>query len=79
MGDARDAFRLFTTTDEDEADTLAKKLEKANRRHEKRSWCDYARRAHAHQERGDVRHYRLGDPEWRPALLGLVAGILQII
>ncbi|MEK7157141.1 MAG: DHH family phosphoesterase, partial [Patescibacteria group bacterium] len=31
MGDAREAFRLFTTTDENEADDLAKKLERANR------------------------------------------------
>src|SRR5204862_3976637 len=31
MGDAREAFLLFTTTDESVADTLAKKLEAANR------------------------------------------------
>lgn len=74
MGDAREAFNLFTTEDEAGADALAKGLEKANR----------ARRAEAgaitravHErllERTDLKSViALGDPEWRPALLGLVA------
>jgi single-stranded-DNA-specific exonuclease len=77
MGDPKDAFRLFTTTDEVEADTLAKKLEAANR----------SRRAvaggitKAVHERLELRKASgelppvlvFGDPEWRPGLLGLVA------
>ena len=75
MGDARDAFRLFTTTDEDEADTLAKKLEKANRSRKAEAGA-ITRAVHTRiKERGDVRSIiALGDPEWRPALLGRVAG-----
>jgi single-stranded-DNA-specific exonuclease len=77
MGEARDAFRLFTTSDEVEADELAKKLEALNR----------SRRAVAGATTKAV-HERLekrkldgplpsvivmGDPDWRPGLLGLVA------
>ena len=77
MGTPRDAFELFTTNDPVRAETLAKELEKANR----------ARRAQgaaitrAVKERilerlasgtlGSV--IAMGDPEWRPGLLGLVA------
>jgi single-stranded-DNA-specific exonuclease len=75
MGDARDAFRLFTTTDESEADELAKKLEKANRSRKAEAGA-ITRAVHTRlKERGAVRSViALGDPEWRPALLGLVAG-----
>lgn len=75
MGDARDAFHLFTTTDESEADELAKKLEKANRQRKAEAGAiTRAVRARL-KERGEVRSViALGDPEWRPALLGLVAG-----
>jgi single-stranded-DNA-specific exonuclease len=76
MGDARDAFHLFTTTDENEADLLAKKLEKANRSRKAEAGA-ITRAVHTRiKERGsDVRRIiALGDPEWRPALLGLVAG-----
>ena len=75
MGDARDAFRLFTTTDETEADELAKKLEKANRSRKAEAGA-ITRAVHTRlKERGEVRSViALGDPEWRPALLGLVAG-----
>jgi single-stranded-DNA-specific exonuclease len=75
MGDAREAFRLFTTTDESEADELAKKLEKANRRRKAEAGA-ITRAVHMRlKERGEVRGViALGDPEWRPALLGLVAG-----
>jgi single-stranded-DNA-specific exonuclease len=77
MGEARDAFRLFTTSDEVEADELAKRLEALNR----------SRRAVAGATTKAV-HERLekrkldgplpsvivmGDPDWRPGLLGLVA------
>ena len=75
MGDAFDAFKLFTTIDEDEADTLAKKLEKANRSRKAEAGA-ITRAVHTRiKERGEVRSIvALGDPSWRPALLGLVAG-----
>ena len=77
MGDARDAFRLFTTTDESEAEGLAKKLETANRQR-KASVGAITRAVHARvRERGNLRSViALGDPEWRPSLLGLVAGTI---
>ncbi|MEK7510659.1 MAG: single-stranded-DNA-specific exonuclease RecJ [Patescibacteria group bacterium] len=77
MGDPRDAFQLFTTEDEVEADELSKKLEAINR----------SRRAVAGATTREV-HERLeerklqgelpsvlvfGNPDWRPGLLGLVA------
>jgi single-stranded-DNA-specific exonuclease len=75
MGDARDAFQLFTTADESEADLLAKKLEKANRSRKAEAGA-ITRAVHTRiKERGPVRSViAIGDPEWRPALLGLVAG-----
>lgn len=77
MGEARDAFRLFTTTNESEADLLAKKLETANRQR-KASAGAITRAVHTRlKERGEVRSViALGDPEWRPALLGLVANTI---
>lgn len=77
MGDARDAFLLFTTEDENEADLLAKKLERANRTRKAEAGA-ITRAVHARlKERGDVRTViALGDPSWRPALLGLVAGTI---
>ncbi len=77
MGDPRDAFRLFTTPDEAEAETLAKVLESANR--SRRASAGAITKA-AH-ERLATRALTsplpevivLGDPEWRPGLLGLVA------
>ncbi|MBI4122055.1 MAG: single-stranded-DNA-specific exonuclease RecJ [Parcubacteria group bacterium] len=77
MGDAREAFRLFTTTDESEAETLAKKLEKANR-HRKAEAGAITRAARSRlRERSEIRTViALGDPEWRPSLLGLVAGTI---
>lgn len=77
MGDPKDAFRLFTTEDESEADELAKKLEALNR--SRRAVAGAITRA-VH-ERLDKRLLEgalpsvivLGDPDWRPGLLGLVA------
>lgn len=80
MGNPRDAFELFTTDDEVRADELAKELEKINR----------SRRAHgaaitrAAKERLETRLAEgvlppviaMGDPDWRPGLLGLVANSL---
>ncbi|MBU6323497.1 MAG: single-stranded-DNA-specific exonuclease RecJ [Patescibacteria group bacterium] len=74
MGEAADAFRLFTTEDEAEADALAKKLEKLNR--ERRAQAGAITRA-AHERlsgRTDLGSVIvLGDPAWKPSLLGLVA------
>ncbi len=77
MGEAREAFRLFTTTDESEADELAKKLEKANRQR-KAEVGAITRAVHTRlKERSELRCViALGDPEWRPALLGLVANTI---
>ncbi len=78
MGDPVDAFRLFATDDTNEAEMLAKKLEAANRQR-KSAAAAITRAVHARlTERGareDLpRVIAMGDPEWRPALLGLVAG-----
>lgn len=83
MGDPRDAFELFTTTDEARADELAKILESVNRSR-KASGAAVTRAAH---ERLEKRKEELGgklpaviamgDPDWRPGLLGLVANSLS--
>ncbi len=77
MGDAVDAFRLFTADDEDVADALAKKLERANRQRKAEAGA-ITRAVHARlKERTEMRSViALGDPEWRPALLGLVANTI---
>lgn len=77
MGNARDAFELFTTTDESGADLLAKKLEKLNRERKAQAGA-ITRAVHSRlKERGEVRSViALGDPEWRPSLLGLVANTI---
>lgn len=77
MGDPRDAFALFTTTDENEADALAKGLEKANRAR-RASAAAITRAVHERLTERAVSNtlpsvIALGDPAWRPALLGLVA------
>ena len=74
MDDAMDAFRLFTTDSESEADTLAKKLESANRQRKAEAGA-VTRAVHSRlKERSEMRGViALGDPAWRPALLGLVA------
>ena len=77
MGDAREAFRLFTTTDESAADELAKKLERANRQRKAEAGVITRAVRSRLRERGEVRTIiALGDPEWRPALLGLVANTI---
>lgn len=78
MGNPRDAFQLFTTHDEDEADALAKKLDAANRGR-RASAAAITRAVHAkieeRKERGETLPtiIAVGDPDWKPALLGLVA------
>ncbi|HQT83066.1 MAG TPA: DHHA1 domain-containing protein, partial [Candidatus Paceibacterota bacterium] len=71
-----DAFNLFVTEDESEADALAKKLEKLNRQRKAEAGA-ITRAAHErlkHRDPGSV--IALGDPDWRPSLLGLVANTL---
>lgn len=77
MGDPYDAFKLFTTTDEVEAEALAKKLEALNRSR-RASAGAITKAVHEKVEErkraGELPSVIvLGDPEWRPALLGLVA------
>lgn len=77
MGSAEDAFRLFTTNDEDEADALAKSLEAANRKRKAEAGA-ITRAVHARlKERTEMPSViAIGDPQWRPALLGLVANTI---
>jgi single-stranded-DNA-specific exonuclease len=80
MGNPMDAFELFTTEDEVRADELAKELEKINRSR-RAAGAAVTRAAH---ERLEVRKLTgelppviaLGDPDWRPGLLGIVANSL---
>ncbi len=77
MGDPRDAFRLFTTENEAEAEELAKKLDAANRGRRAAAGA-ITRGVHEklaeRKEKGTIPSIiALGDPDWKPALLGLVA------
>ena len=73
MGDAYDVLRLFTTTDEPEADEIVKRLEQANRER-KASAGAITRAVHARLAGREMRDViALGDPDWKPSLLGLVA------
>lgn len=80
MGNPRDAFELFTTDDEPRAEALAKELERINRSR-RASGAAITRAAHekleARKEAGELPAViALGDPDWRPGLLGLVANSL---
>lgn len=76
MGEARDAFTLFTTENENEADALAKHLEKLNRQRRAEAGA-ITRAVHARLKEREVKSViALGDPAWRPSLLGLVANTL---
>jgi single-stranded-DNA-specific exonuclease len=77
MGHAKDAFRLLTAIDETEAGALADELERINN----------ARKGHVaamvKEAKGRLASRTnlasvivLGNPEWKPSLLGLVAGTL---
>lgn len=80
MGNPRDAFELFTTDDEVRANELAKELEKVNRSRR----ASGAAITRAAKERLEERALAgtippviaMGDPDWRPGLLGLVANSL---
>lgn len=75
LGDPTDAFTLFTTEDESVADELAKKLEKINRSRKALAGsitkAVHEKLSHRTGELPAV--IALGDPDWRPGLLGLVA------
>lgn len=75
MGNPRDAFELFTTEDEVRADELAKELEKANRsRRALGASITRAVKERLLSREGTIPPViAMGDPEWRPGLLGLVA------
>lgn len=78
MGDPKDAFRLLATDSENEADELAKSLEALNR--SRRASAGSITRA-VHERLLDRKLagkelpavIAMGDPDWRPGLLGLVA------
>lgn len=77
MGHARDAFSLLSSTEAAEAGALADALDKINNTRKvlvatmKR---ETKRKLAKRTEIGDV--IVLGNPEWKPSLLGLVAGSL---
>lgn len=80
MGDPRDAFELLSTDDEARAGELAKELEKVNRSR-RASAGAITKAAHerlaARKEEGALPEVIvMGDPEWRPGLVGLVANTL---
>ncbi|PIR82893.1 single-stranded-DNA-specific exonuclease RecJ, partial [Candidatus Kaiserbacteria bacterium CG10_big_fil_rev_8_21_14_0_10_56_12] len=76
MGDARDAFQLFITDSATEAEALAKKLDAANRKRKAEAGA-ITRAVHARLKERELRSViALGDPTWRPALLGLVANTI---
>ncbi len=72
------ALRLLVTTDAREADELSEKLEKLNTRR-KGVVAGVVRQARAHVKQRFSENDRvvvLGNPEWKPALLGLAANSL---
>ena len=80
MGNPRDAFELFTTTDESRAEALAKELERINRSRRAVA-ASITRSAHEQLEERKLQGALpevivLGNPDWRPGLLGLVANTL---
>lgn len=77
MGTPEDAFKLLSTSDPKEAEVLAAHLEKINNER-KGVVAAVVKDAKKHLEmRGDLRSVIVvGNPEWRPSLLGLVANSL---
>lgn len=76
MGLPMDAFRLFATSDEAEAGALAKHLDKINTERKGRVASLVKEVRKKVEERGERRVVVAGNPNWRPALLGLVANSL---
>ena len=76
MGQPMDAFRLFATQDDNEAATLARHLDKINSER-KGKVASLVKEVRRHvEERGLRKVVVAGNPNWRPALLGLVANSL---
>lgn len=78
MSDPRIAFELFTTDDPVRAEALAKELEKINRSRRASSGAvTKAVRERLQEYNGIIPDVIvMGDPEWRPGLLGLVANTI---
>lgn len=80
MGNPRDAFELFTTDDQSRADALAKELEKINRARRAQGAAitrSLHERLAERKEKGDLPDViAMGDPDWRPGLLGLAANTI---
>jgi single-stranded-DNA-specific exonuclease len=77
MGNPRDAFEIFTTSDESRAEALAKELEKINRSR-RATGAAVTRAVHerleTRKEQGELPPVIvMGDPDWRPGLLGPIA------
>lgn len=77
MGHPMDAFKLLSASDMVEALRLATYLEEINKER-KTSVATMVKEAKKHlKERGSIREVIvIGNPEWRPALVGLVANSL---
>ena len=77
MGVPEDAFKLLSTTDPDEAEKLALHLEKINNER-KGVVASLVKDAKSHLARREVMRevIVIGNPDWRPALLGLIANSL---
>ena len=76
MGVPIDAFRLFATQDDVEAATLAKHLDKINNERKGKVASLVKEVRKTVEERGQRKVVVAGNPNWRPALLGLVANSL---
>lgn len=76
MGIPMDAFRLFATEDEAEAVVLAKHLDKINNERKGKVASLVKEVRKNVEERGARKVIVAGNPNWRPALLGLVANTL---
>ena len=76
MGVPMDAFRLLATSDDAEAATLAKHLDKINNERKGKVASLVRDVRQTIEERGRRSVVVAGNPNWRPALLGLVANSL---
>jgi single-stranded-DNA-specific exonuclease len=82
MGDPEDAFNLFATDDEEKADVYARHLDKINSERKGVVASMAKEIKHTIDKRlanGEVNKKVLviGNPEWKPSLLGLVANSLK--
>lgn len=76
MDSPEDAFRLLATTDENEAEEMANHLDKINNERKGKVASIIKEVRHLISERRIIEERKIivmGNPEWKPALLGLVA------